>query len=682
MLRVSSSFTDARSDDLILIQPMLKSISMSGVIFTIDPSTGGNYFVINYDRSGSNDSVTSGLGRFTQLYYLFHGHSSGVKEIDRICAAADELILLFKNSALDIEFAFDDLGELYILQVRPIVNHKAIVDHTEQTRCLEYVRDFLQNDRRSTVSVKGRRTIYGVMPDWNPAEMIGTRPKQLAASLYRRLITDKVWAQQRNDYGYRDVRGLPLMIDLCGMPYVDTRASFNSFIPIEVDDTLATKLVDHYIGALALQPTKHDKVEFEIVYSCYTFEFPEKIEALEASGFDRREREAVVSALKSLTNKIIDPNNGPWVGSYAAVNELERRRQQLMTSDANIISKLHWLLVDCAQLGTLSFAGLARCDFIGTQLLNSLVTCGILSPADHDLFLRQLNTVGTAMTRDLMSMTEHEFMEEYGHLRPGTYDITSLRYADSAERFTFRPGRSPRKASDPPPAFILSDDQSARISAEMARHGLCGDAESLFQFIRAGIEGREYSKFIFTHSLSDILELMAKLGAQHGMTRDQMAYVDIAVIDELYRSANDTKQVLERSADIGKQAHERALALTLPPLIINPGDIYAFHLPPAEPNFVTVGSTMGEICVSPTNALDVADKIVMITAADPGFDWIFLHGIRGFITAYGGANSHMAIRAMQLGIPAVIGAGEQRFASWASARALRIDCANRKVDIV
>ena len=34
------------------------------------------------------------------------------------------------------------------------------------------------------------------------------------------------------------------------------------------------------------------------------------------------------------------------------------------------------------------------------------------------------------------------------------------------------------------------------------------------------------------------------------------------------------------------------------------------------------------------------------------------------VTQYGGANSHMAIRCAELGIPAVIGAGEKSFEEW------------------
>ena len=35
------------------------------------------------------------------------------------------------------------------------------------------------------------------MADWNPAEMIGVKPKTLAMSLYSELITDTVWSIQR-----------------------------------------------------------------------------------------------------------------------------------------------------------------------------------------------------------------------------------------------------------------------------------------------------------------------------------------------------------------------------------------------------------------------------------------------------------------------------------------------------
>jgi phosphoenolpyruvate-protein kinase (PTS system EI component) len=79
---------------------------------------------------------------------------------------------------------------------------------------------------------------------------------------------------------------------------------------------------------------------------------------------------------------------------------------------------------------------------------------------------------------------------------------------------------------------------------------------------------------------------------------------------------------------------------------------------------------------------ELAGCIVCIRSADPGFDWIFSRGIAGLITAYGGANSHMAIRAEELRVPAAIGVGEQAFDKYASADRLELDPLNRHIRII
>ena len=44
---------------------------------------------------------------------------------------------------------------------------------------------------------------------------------------------------------------------------------------------------------------------------------------------------------------------------------------------------------------------------------------------------------------------------------------------------------------------------------------------------------------------------------------------------------------------------------------------------------------------------DVTGRIVLIPSADPGYDWLLARGIAGLITMFGGANSHMAVRAAE-----------------------------------
>jgi len=49
---------------------------------------------------------------------------------------------------------------------------------------------------------------------------------------------------------------------------------------------------------------------------------------------------------------------------------------------------------------------------------------------------------------------------------------------------------------------------------------------------------------------------------------------------------------------------------------------------------------------------------------------------------YGGVNSHMAIRAAELGIPASIGCGEYLFSQWSKARIVRLDAPSKQVIVI
>ena len=80
------------------------------------------------------------------------------------------------------------------------------------------------------------------MSDWNPAEIIGSRPKPLSLSLYKYLITDEVWALQRGQFGYQDVRPCKLVNLFSGPPYVNVKASLNSFIPADLSIKIKKKL--------------------------------------------------------------------------------------------------------------------------------------------------------------------------------------------------------------------------------------------------------------------------------------------------------------------------------------------------------------------------------------------------------------------------------------------------------
>ena len=679
--KVHSSYNDSNRENQVLVQPMLQNIAMSGVLFTVDPNNGGNYFVINYDENtGASDSITSGQMADSSTCYIFHGKKCGDHRLDSLVEAAEELMKLFCKNNIDIEFAFTNDGVLYILQARPLILKQEVADVEKQREALLRAHSSILKGMGKHPYAQGRRTIYSVMSDWNPAEMIGIRPKPLASSLYRKLITDGTWAYQRNEYGYKNLRSFPLMVEFCGLPYIDVRISFNSFIPKDIDDELSEKLANYYLDSLADDPDKHDKVEFEIVFSCNTFDLPQRLKVLSGHGFAWQDIDTLRNSLCDLTNNIINVSDGLWIIDTQKIDILDKRREIIISSDMDDISKIYWLIADCTRYGTLPFAGLARAGFIAVQLLKSLVSIGILSEQDYQNYMGSLKTISSDMSSDWQELSQPAFLRKYGHLRPGTYDITSRRYDMAPEIYLGEQNISVESCVRSP--FVLSLEQYAAIQNEMAKQGLHGDVLTLFKFMKAGIEGREYSKFIFTKSLSYVLELLTKLGESYGFSREDMAYLDYFLIDKLYSSTVDLKNALADSIAEGRKRYAETLSFTMPPVILNSDDIYAFHMPTSIPNYITLAEAVGEVCADRLSKDTVSGKILLIRAADPGFDWIFSCNILGFITAYGGANSHMAIRAGELGIPAAIGVGEKVFDRLSSARRLRIDCANRKIEVL
>lgn len=680
---VSSYGENRQGADQVFIQPWLANVRLAGVILTQDTNSGGPYIVINYDDySHRADEVTSGRGGDLKTYFW---HRSGrvpvPAALQSLPPMISELEALFSNDRLDIEFAVDGDGVLTILQARPLaITSATAIDTVAHAHVVGEIAQKIDLLSRRHPYLHGERSVYGVMPDWNPAEIVGLKPKPLSLSLYRELVTDEIWAYQRDNYGYKNLRSFPLLVNFHGLPYIDVRVSFNSFIPQDVDGALAERLVTYYIDRLLEQPTLHDKVEFEIIFSCYTADIAQRIGVLRRSGFSEDDVAQLTESLRALTNRIIHPEKGLWRLDREKIDILADRLPAIRQSGNDKISRIYWLLEDCKRYGTLPFAGLARAGFVAVQLLRSLVAVGILNEAEYAAFLTSLETVGSSIGRDIASMTREQFLMRYGHLRPGTYDILSARYDEDPERYF--DWSAERQSSKLRPTFALSMQQMRRIEQMLKEHRLEHDAIGFMEFIQAGIEGREYAKFVFTRHLSDALVLIGELGKEHGISKDDCAYLDISSVRALYAESASVSDRLRHSVEAGKRHYHVTQSIVLPPLVADPQDCWGFHLPAAQPNFVTQKHVTGAVATLSSRPEELSGKILCIPSADPGFDWIFTRNIAGFVTQFGGVNSHMAIRAGELDMPAVIGCGESLYRRWSAARRLTVDCGSRQVLIL
>lgn len=698
--QVVASYPGFNPEDQVLVQPMLDQVLASGVVFTRSLSSGAPYYVANYDDiSGSTESITNGSSREHKTLVMRRDAAEDNPNIpahlSRLLPALREIESLLGYDSLDVEFAMTAKGGLHILQVRPIA-----VDHSgwrgndhELTALINEARERFTMLQTPSPFVVGRSGVFGIMPDWNPAEIIGTKPGLLAFSLYRFLIMDQTWATQRAEYGYRDVRPQPLLVAFAGHPYVDVRASFNSFVPASLDDELATRLVDFYLDWLKQHPHLHDKVEFDVVPTCFALDFERwETRLIEQGSFSPAELSALRTALREITAKAMLRSSE----DLAQIENLELRFERLRQSPLPPLEKVWALLHDCRKYGTLPFAHLARSAFVAVTLLRSAVSMGVLTAAELEDFLATIRTVSHQLTHDAKACASGDlsweaFVEIYGHLRPGTYDIASPSYNADPEHY-LRPivtstARLSTPAFDMPAAGELWCGARQRFVEALQAQGLQCDGDGLEAFLREAIEGREYAKFAFSRNLSLALDELAQWAEPLGLTREALAHVNLDDILGLrtgsVATATPGAWLLKRAAE-GKAMNDLAAAGELPPLLCREADFSVFLYPSTHANFVGSGQ-VSAACVDLSKSADDVDltgKIALIPQADPGYDWLFGRQIAGLITMYGGANSHMAIRAAEFGLPAAIGVGETQYQALAAAQMLELNAANRLIRII
>jgi phosphohistidine swiveling domain-containing protein len=172
-----------------------------------------------------------------------------------------------------------------------------------------------------------------------------------------------------------------------------------------------------------------------------------------------------------------------------------------------------------------------------------------------------------------------------------------------------------------------------------------------------------------------------------GLPRDALAHVNLEDVLALRTGSVPTATpgswLLQRATE-GKAMHELVFATELPPLLCAEEDFSVFLYPSTQANFIG-SAQVSAPCVDLSKAdddVDLAGKIALIPQADPGYDWLFGRQIAGLITMYGGANSHMAIRAAEFGLPAAIGVGETHYQTLAAAHVLELNAANRLIRVV
>ena len=330
--------------------------------------------------------------------------------------------------------------------------------------------------------------------------------------------------------------------------------------------------------------------------------------------------------------------------------------------------------------GIIPFSKFARNAFIGKKILDDLKTKKIISTSDYKKLLNSLDTITSLYTK-LEKKTRYSvkfkklFNNLFFHLRAGTYDIEVDRYRNKINTYKIE------NIND-----VLSLNSNARqlfghkkinnLQNFLNKNKLDLDASKLLNYITTSIKLRENSKYIFTRTLSDLIELLKIYGQNKNLNKKELSNLSInEILNFTNRSNKKTKN---------KNLSSFNQNIQLPFLISSKKDFFVCSIQEVKPNFITFKNIEAK-CIRLNKKFknkNLKNMIVLIENADPGYDWIFSKNIKGLITKNGGINSHMSIRCQELNIPAAIGLGEQNFNLLKSYFQINLNCKLNKINIL
>jgi phosphohistidine swiveling domain-containing protein len=486
--------------------------------------------------------------------------------------------------------------------------------------------------------------------------------------------------------GYSVPVGQPLMVMLAGQPFINVRLSFHSYIPRSTSSIISEKLVNHWVNKLIEFPEFHDKIEFKVAITTYSFDFDEKVEQLIGEVLTDVEKVEFKEAHRKQTISLLEKKGiGSIDQALDSINTLNFKHEELIKNGyQSKISSLFLMIDDCIQMGTIPFSILARHGFIAKTILTSLERCDIIKRGDISKIQSSIQTIAGDLVDDMKSLKIDElsidhFMKKYGHLRPGTYDITSKRY-DQMPIAMLSNNIALNNPKQGVKTFRFSPEQQKKINKFLKKEGFIDlNAKSLLEYINKATIGREYGKFVFTKTVSDVLKLIEIFAKKNGLSLEEVSHIPInSLLDVAKNSAEGSvEDRLRVISEHEAEKHSVSKAIRLPQLLTDRSGVYIIPFQVSHPNFITHEKITAQCLVLDTriDKVSLEGKVVIIESADPGFDWIFSQKIAGLITKYGGVNSHMAIRCAEFGIPAAIGCGDQYFDLLLNSNRVHLNCA-------
>ena len=636
----------------VIFQNYIENAKSVSVLTSYKVGSDSAYRTFSTYYGSETDAITS--GKYSEINNFFMHRSFDIlpkkyEKYNVYLKIITQLEDLFKNKQLDIEMVLDKNNSPQLLQVRPLMGKKLNKESIFEEK--DVIDRNLKNYKKlnkTTADRFGTNQIYSNMSDMNPAEMIGKKPDNIAFGLYKFMFTDTTWNIQRGEFGYRKYSGGKLMELFNNVAYINVNHSLNSFLTRNLQKESCEEIINYQLNKLKENPHLHDSIEFDISRSSYVFDTVEEFS---------KEYKNIISP-----SEIIKWHNDLIQIDTQNKSTLEKNKKIILSTFSKLDKSFEYSKKENIKLirdtMALPFTHHSRLGFVYFAQLNSLLEKEVISEDQKKLLLLSVNSISTKMKADAYEVkigkkTLEGFLDVYGHIRAGNYNLLSSNLKNDLNFTESLINNSQQPLED----NILPKDIYTNIEEYFTINEIPLEASAWIDMFQEGISTRENSKFYYTKGIDGILN---EISEKNTSDRELFDLLDIEFNEE-------------NTSDM------RLKNVLMPDLITSNEDFYFYEEMSKNGNYIGQGTVIGDVLLIDNEANrpnNLENKIVVIPAADPGWDWIFNYKIKSLVTKYGGPNSHMAIRCAEHNIPAILGVGENNFTVISNSKSLKIDFSN------
>ena len=212
-------------------------------------------------------------------------------------------------------------------------------------------------------------------------------------------------------------------------------------------------------------------------------------------------------------------------------------------------------------------------------------------------------------------------MDKYGHLRPNTYEITSLNYKENFNQYFKNLNRKKIKIKT-----YKNRNLKYLKTPDIKKIGFNCGLKNFEKFLKEAIIFREYSKFLFSKNIDLIFKNLIAFGNKYKISRDDLSYLKLSKILDMYFNLSNYDMInnLKLHINENKREYESNKNISLPDVINSSRDIFVQIERKNKINFISNKKVSGKIIhFNENNHNNDFNGIICIENADPGYDFLF-----------------------------------------------------------